>query len=95
MLKIISLVKERLNLIPDLKKETLFLDGKFSVNEDSSSIKERKYLAYNGSLEVTLIFNKKGNLLKKPIFHLGLSKAGYPRHPLYIGYKQKPILWKI
>ena len=34
-------------------------------------------------------------LSKKPIFHLGLSKAGYPRHPLYIGYKQKPILWKI
>ena len=27
------------------------------------------------------------------IFHLGLSKAGHPKHPLYIAYAQKPELW--
>ena len=25
--------------------------------------------------------------------HLGLSKAGHPKHPLYISYSQQPILW--
>jgi len=30
---------------------------------------------------------------KKPLYHLGLSKAGHPKHPLYIGYAQQPELW--
>lgn len=29
----------------------------------------------------------------KPLFHLGLSKAGHPKHPLYISYAQQPELW--
>ena len=29
----------------------------------------------------------------KPLFHLGLSKAGHPKHPLYIRYAQQPELW--
>jgi len=28
-----------------------------------------------------------------PVFHLGLSKAGHPKHPLYIAYAQQPELW--
>lgn len=28
-----------------------------------------------------------------PLFHLGLSKAGHPRHPLYLPYSQKPEPW--
>ncbi|MGV8985066.1 MAG: DUF1643 domain-containing protein [Cypionkella sp.] len=28
-----------------------------------------------------------------PLFHLGLSKAGAPKHPLYIGYETQPVLW--
>jgi len=28
-----------------------------------------------------------------PIFHLGLSKAGHPKHPLYIAYAQQPMRW--
>jgi hypothetical protein len=31
--------------------------------------------------------------LDKPLFHLGLSKAGHPKHPLYIAYSQQPALW--
>ncbi|NNK78342.1 MAG: DUF1643 domain-containing protein [Litoreibacter sp.] len=27
------------------------------------------------------------------LYHLGLSKAGHPKHPLYISYAQQPILW--
>lgn len=28
-----------------------------------------------------------------PVYHLGLTKDGHPRHPLYIGYKTKPQAW--
>ncbi|MCE8523435.1 DUF1643 domain-containing protein [Ruegeria pomeroyi] len=28
-----------------------------------------------------------------PLFHLGLTKDGHPKHPLYIGYAQQPALW--
>lgn len=28
-----------------------------------------------------------------PLFHLGLTKAGHPRHPLYIGYARQPEIW--
>jgi hypothetical protein len=27
------------------------------------------------------------------LHHLGLSKEGHPKHPLYISYSQQPILW--
>lgn len=30
----------------------------------------------------------------KPLYHLGLSKAGHPKHPLYISYSQSPLLWR-
>ncbi|WP_299193191.1 DUF1643 domain-containing protein [uncultured Litoreibacter sp.] len=29
----------------------------------------------------------------KPLYHLGLSKAGHPKHPLYISYSQQPVPW--
>ncbi|TMV04840.1 DUF1643 domain-containing protein [Ruegeria sediminis] len=29
------------------------------------------------------------------LFHLGLTKAGHPRHPLYIAYTQQPELWDL
>jgi hypothetical protein len=28
-----------------------------------------------------------------PLWHLGLTKAGAPKHPLYIGYDVQPVLW--
>ncbi len=28
-----------------------------------------------------------------PLYHLGLTKAGHPKHPLYIGYDRQPELW--
>lgn len=27
------------------------------------------------------------------LFHLGLTKAGLPRHPLYVAYARQPELW--
>lgn len=27
------------------------------------------------------------------LYHLGLSKDGHPKHPLYIGYETQPQLW--
>lgn len=29
----------------------------------------------------------------QPLFHLGLTKHGHPRHPLYIGYAHQPQPW--
>lgn len=29
-----------------------------------------------------------------PLYHLGLSKAGHPKHPLYIGYAVQPLPWE-
>ncbi len=29
-----------------------------------------------------------------PLYHLGLSKAGHPKHPLYIGYAEPPQPWR-
>ncbi len=31
----------------------------------------------------------------RPLFHLGLTKAGHPKHPLYIGYATRPVPWEI
>ncbi|MEM6371480.1 MAG: DUF1643 domain-containing protein [Pseudomonadota bacterium] len=31
--------------------------------------------------------------IERPLFHLGLSKAGHPKHPLYLPYTQKPEPW--
>ena len=28
-----------------------------------------------------------------PLHHLGLTKHGHPRHPLYVAYARSPILW--
>ncbi len=28
-----------------------------------------------------------------PLWHLGLTKEGHPRHPLYLGYATRPIAW--
>ncbi|MEO9685769.1 MAG: DUF1643 domain-containing protein [Tateyamaria sp.] len=32
-------------------------------------------------------------MLDRPLFHLGLSKAGHPKHPLYLPYSQSPERW--
>jgi len=29
------------------------------------------------------------------LFHLGLSKAGHPKHPLYIAYTKQPEVWPL
>lgn len=29
----------------------------------------------------------------KPLWHLGLTLAGQPKHPLYIGYDRQPEVW--
>jgi hypothetical protein len=31
----------------------------------------------------------------EPIFHLGISKVGQPKHPLYISYDILPKKWLI
>ena len=52
----------------------LYVDGSISVGEESQSIKDRKNLSYNGFLEITIIVNKTGSIVKKPI----ISFRGIP-----------------
>lgn len=30
---------------------------------------------------------------EKPLWHLGLTQSGQPKHPLYIGYDRQPEVW--
>jgi len=39
--------------------------------------------------EVAQILGSSG----QPVYHLGLSKEGHPKHPLYIAYARQPELW--
>ena len=39
--------------------------------------------------QVTALLRQSG----APLFHLGLTGHGQPRHPLYVGYDQAPQLW--
>ena len=52
----------------------MYLDGKISVDEESQSVKDRKNLSLNGFLEITIIVNNIGTLVKKPI----ISFRGIP-----------------
>ena len=52
----------------------IFVDGNISVGEESQSIKERKNLSFNGFLEITIIINNAGSIVKKPI----ISFKGIP-----------------
>jgi len=29
----------------------------------------------------------------RPLFHLGLTRDGHPRHPLYVAYAHRPLPW--
>ena len=54
----------------------IYVDGNISVGEESQSIKDRKNLSYNGFLEITIIINNLGSIVKNPI----ISFKGIPRN---------------
>jgi len=54
----------------------IFVDGNISVGEESQSIKDRKNLSYNGFLEITIIVDSDGLIIKKPI----ISSKGIPSY---------------
>ncbi len=43
----------------------------------------------NRGTQVEMLLRNNGSQL----FSLGLTKHGFPKHPLYIAYAQQPILW--
>jgi len=45
----------------------MFVDGNVSIGEESQSLKDRKNLSFNGFLEITIITNSTGSIVKKPI----------------------------
>ena len=52
----------------------MYVDGKISVGENSQSLKERINISYNGFLEVTILVNNAGSIVKNPI----ISFKGIP-----------------
>ena len=44
----------------------MYVDGKISVGEDSYSLKERINISHNGFVDMTLIINNKGSLVRNP-----------------------------
>ena len=48
----------------------LCVDGEISIEEDSVFIKERKNLANNGFIDLTIIISKKGSLYSKPLLNV-------------------------
>ena len=54
----------------------IYVDGNISVGEESQSIKDRRNLSYNGFLEITIIINDFGSIVKKPI----ISFKGIPNN---------------
>jgi len=54
----------------------IYVDGKISVGEESQSVKDRKNLSLNGFLEITIIVNDIGSIVKKPI----ISFKGIPNN---------------
>ena len=61
----------------------LYVDGNVSVSENSQSIKERRNLSSNGYLEVTLLINANGKLIKKPYFSFRGLPIEIPEDFLY------------
>ena len=45
----------------------------------------------NRGAEIAVLLHDSG----LPIFHLGLTKGGHPKHPLYIAYSQQPEIWPL
>ena len=52
----------------------MYVDGNISVDEESQSIKDRKNLSFNGFLEITIVINSIGSIIKKPI----ITSRGIP-----------------
>jgi hypothetical protein len=43
----------------------------------------------NRGADVAVLLGSMG----QPLYHLGLSKHGHPKHPLYLPYTQQPEVW--
>ena len=67
---------EKPKVIDKAPSGRIYVDGNISVGEESQSIKDRKHLSYNGFLEITIIINDIGLIVKKPI----ISFRGIPNN---------------
>ena len=61
---------EKPKVIDKAPSGRIYVDGNISVGEESQSIKDRINLSYNGFLEITIIVNDIGLIVKKPIISL-------------------------
>jgi len=67
---------EKPKVIDKAPSGRIYVDGNISVGEESQSIKDRKHMSRNGFLEITIIINDIGLIVKKPI----ISFRGIPNY---------------
>ena len=68
---------EKPEIIDKAPSGRVYVDGNISVGEESQSIKDRRNLSYNGFLEITVIINDNGSIVKKPIISIkGIPSNG-------------------
>tara|TARA_B100000029_G_scaffold451678_1_gene476402 strand:- start:6732 stop:8396 length:1665 start_codon:yes stop_codon:yes gene_type:complete len=67
---------EKPEIVDKAPSGRIYVDGNISVGEESQSIKDRRNLSYNGFLEITIIINNLGSIVKKPI----ISFKGIPNN---------------
>ena len=65
---------EKPKIVDKAPSGRMYVDGNISVGEESQSIKDRRNLSHNGFLEITIIVNDIGSIIKKPI----ISYRGIP-----------------
>jgi ribonuclease J len=52
----------------------MYVDGNISIGEESQPLKDRKNISFNGFVEITIIINNSGSMVKSPI----ISFKGIP-----------------
>ena len=55
----------------------MYVDGNISVGEESQPLKDRKNISFNGFVEITIIVNNSGSMVKTPIISFkGIPSSG-------------------
>jgi len=57
-------------IIDKVHNGKLYVDGNRVIDDQSRFLKDRKNIAHNGLMDVTLIISKKGNLDRNPIINI-------------------------
>ena len=67
----------------------MYVDGNISIGEESQPLKDRKNISFNGFVEITIIINNSGSMVKSPIISLKEYLAMEKIAALFLIYRTK------